>query len=266
MLTTRSQRWRDRRARYVDNLSVIDPRDFAVDVIAPPAARAFIARHHYLPHYPAAQLAVGLYGPGATLVGVAVFAVPAIGAVITRHTGLAPSSGTTLARFVLHDDVAGNGETFFLARATQHLRREKPAIEAIVSYSDPAAGHIGQVYAAMSSAYRGQMPERTGYRVGDTPISGRTLSKIRLGERGAAGALDQLVIAGAPRPMISEPLPAWLGRLSRERILLRTRQSKLHAYAFALTRRARRIGRDLPVRPYPKMLALPAPELPSTTG
>ena len=81
MLTTRSQRWRDRRARYVDNLSVIDPCDFAVDIIAPPAARAFIARHHYLPHYPAAQLAVGLYGPGATLVGVAVFAVPAIGAV-----------------------------------------------------------------------------------------------------------------------------------------------------------------------------------------
>ncbi len=270
MLTTRSQRWRERRARYVDDLSVITPSRFSVATIKAHTAPAFIERHHYLPRYPAAQLAVGLFGPGpgktSALVGVAVFAVPSTNAVITRHTGLAAASGTMLARFILTDDVAGNGETFFLSRALRCLCAEKPGIEAIVSYSDPTAGHIGQIYAAMSSAYRGQMPARTGYRVGDTPISGRTLSKIRLGERGASGAVDQLVTAGAPRPMISEPLPVWLDRLSRTHVLLRAKHPGLHAYAFAITRRARRIGAKLPTRPYPKVLVLPVPKLPLFTA
>lgn len=40
----RSQRWRDRRALFVPDASVIDPGAFAVDVIAPSAARAFVVR------------------------------------------------------------------------------------------------------------------------------------------------------------------------------------------------------------------------------
>ncbi|MBE7186448.1 MAG: hypothetical protein INR68_18810, partial [Methylobacterium mesophilicum] len=58
MLTTRSQRWREKRSLYVDDLSVIDPRAYSVDVIEQKAARAFVAGHHYLPTWPAAQLAV----------------------------------------------------------------------------------------------------------------------------------------------------------------------------------------------------------------
>src|SRR3546814_8985168 len=102
MLTTRSQRWRDRRARFVDDLTVIDPRDFAIDQLDPQPARRFVAAHHYLPNYPAAQVAVGLFGKQAALVGVAVFAMPSTASVITRHTGFTdPSQGTTLARFFL---------------------------------------------------------------------------------------------------------------------------------------------------------------------
>src|SRR3546814_10181503 len=85
METTRSQRWRERRALLAHDLIVIDPKAYSVEVIDHHVARAFIARHHYLPSYPAAQVAVGLFGRGATLEGVAVFAVPATDAVITRH-------------------------------------------------------------------------------------------------------------------------------------------------------------------------------------
>lgn len=266
MLTTRSQRWREKRSLYVDDLSVIDPRAYSVDVIEPKAARAFVALHHYLPSWPAAQLAVGLFGPGrgcrATLVGVAVFAVPAIGSVITRHAGLASDNGTTLARFILLPDVAGNGESFFLSRALGHLRREKRHLEAVVSYSDPSAGHIGRIYAALSSAYRGQMPERTSYRIRAQPISGRTLSKIRLGERGASGAIDQLIAFGAPRLTAGETPADWLSRLTRERVLSRARHPGLHAYCFELSHRARQAGAKLPRKPYPTMLTLPHPELP----
>ncbi|MET0374653.1 MAG: hypothetical protein ABW128_10400, partial [Rhizorhabdus sp.] len=96
MLTERSQRWRDRRSRYVDDLSVIDSRRYAVDVVEPTLGRRFVAQHHYLPSWPAAKLAVGLFAAGkggrSHLAGLAVFAVPAIGHVITRHSGM-PEAG-----------------------------------------------------------------------------------------------------------------------------------------------------------------------------
>lgn len=228
METSRSQRWRERRALWARDLTVIDPKSYSVEIIGHDAARAFIARHHYLPTYPAAQLAVGLYGAGAVLEGVAVFAVPATGAVITRHTGFAdPLRGCVLARLILTDAVPQNGESFFVARAFRHLRREKPGIEAVVSYSDPSAGHIGRVYCALSAAHRAITRPRTVLRAGDTTIAGRTLSKIRLGERGHAGAIDQLVSLGLPRPEFGEMPATWLWRLQRERHLVRHQQPGL---------------------------------------
>jgi|GEM_PF-1379498 hypothetical protein len=263
MLTIRSQRWRERRARYVDDLTVINPRDFAVNQLAPSQARRFVAAHHYLPNYPAAQVAVGLFGKQAALVGVAVFAMPSTGSVITRHTGFEdPARGTTLARFFLLPEVAGNGETWFLSRALRLLRQERPGIEAVVSYSDPQAGHIGQCYAALSGAYRGRTEPRTAYRIDGVPISGRTLSKIRLGERGAAGAIDQLVSLGAPRPGTAEEPGVWLARLRRDRILVAERTLGLFAYCFELTHAARLQGRALPRRPYPKQLPPAHPQFP----
>ncbi|WP_338061615.1 hypothetical protein [Sphingomonas pollutisoli] len=263
MLTTRSQRWRERRARYVDDLTVIDPSDFAVDQLDPSPARQFVAAHHYLPNYPAAQVAVGLFGKQAALVGIAVFATPSTASVITRHTGFAdPARGTTLARFFLLSEIPGNGETWFLSRALRLLRRERPGIEAVVSYSDPQAGHIGQCYAALSGAFRGMTPPRTAYRIAGTPISGRSLSKIRLGERGAAGAIDQLVRLGAPRPNIQEAPDIWLARLRRDRILVAERTLGLFAYSFELTPAARRQGRALPRKPYPKQLPRAHPQFP----
>lgn len=268
MLTTRSQRWRARRSRFVDDLSLIDPRDFAVDVLAPDPARRFIAEHHYLPNYPAARLAVGLFGRGvagcqARLLGVAVFATPSTSAVITRHSGFDDAArGTTLARLLLLDEVAGNGETWFLARANRLLRAEKPEIEAIVSYADPMAGHIGQCYAALSGAYRGRTEPRTAYQVNNVPISGRSLSKIRLGERGDAGAIDQLVALGAPKPALGERSDAWLSRLRRAHVLTAERTLGLFVYCFELTKAARRAGRTLPRRPYPKQLPVSHPQFP----
>src|SRR3546814_9406493 len=87
METTRSQRWLERRALLAHDLIVIDPKAYSVEVIDHPVARAFIARHHYLPSYPAAKVAVGLFGRVATLEGCAVFAVPETDAFIKRHTG-----------------------------------------------------------------------------------------------------------------------------------------------------------------------------------
>ena len=250
METTRSQRWRERRSRFVDDLEVIDPNAYAVDVIDYPAARAFIAEHHYLPTYPAAQVAVGLFAarPRPVLAGVAVFAVPSTGAVVTAHSGLATAAqGCVLARLLLLDSVPQNGESFFVARALRLLRRERPAIEAVVSFSDPSAGHIGRVYAALSSAYRGRTAERLVLMAGRRTVS------------------DRLVALGLPPPAVGEEPPAWLARLRRERHLVARRRPGLFTYCFELARHARRAGRPLPRLTYPKILPEVAPTLPFET-
>lgn len=257
MLTDRSQRWRDRRSLFVAGDSVIDPRRYAVDVVAHDTARAFLADHHYLPRYPAAQLACGLFGPGdpgrSALVGLIVFGVPATGAVITRHTGYAdPARGCVLQRLICLPSVAANGESFFTSRAFRLLRLAKPRIDAVVSFSDPAFGHCGVVYAALSGAYRGRTRPRTVLRIAGEMISERTLSKIRNLESGHAGAIDQLVRLGAPRPEAHEHPADWLARLRADNLLRPHRQSPLFTYCFELTRDARRTARDLPRLAYPR--------------
>jgi hypothetical protein len=243
METSRSQRWRERRALWATDSLIINPKAYSVDIIDHAVARTFIAEHHYLPSYPAAQVAVGLFGLRAVLAGVAVFAVPATDAVITRHTGFTdPAKGCVLARLILLDRVPQNGESFFCARAFRLLRQARPAIEAVVSYSDPEFGHTGRVYAALSGAHRGTTRPRTVLRAAGQTISDRTLSKIRL---------------GLPAPGLRESPAAWLARLQAEQLLTRHRQSGLFTYCFELTRNARRQGRALPRLPYPKLLPGP---------
>lgn len=255
MDTNRSQRWRERRALWATDFRTINPKAYSVDVIDHGVAGAFIAAHHYLPTYPAAQLAVGLFGRNAALQGVAVFAVPATNAVISKHTGFDdPAKGCVLARLILLDSVPQNGESFFCARAFRLLRRARPMIEAVVCYSDPEAGHIGRVYAALSGAHRGVSRPRKILHMGDRTISERTLSKIRLGERGMGGAIDQLIRLGAPAPQFQEYPAAWLARLQDEGVLASRRNRGLFTYCFELTRNARRQGRALPRLPYPKVL------------
>lgn len=236
--------------------TIIDPQRYAVDVVAHDTARAFVADHHYLNRYPAAQLAVGLFGPGrggtSSLDGIIVFGVPATGAVITRHTGYAdPARGCVLQRLLCLPTVAANGESYFAARAFRLLRQAKPLIESVVSFSDPQVGHCGCVYAALSGAYRGTTRPRTVLRIAGETISDRTLSKIRNLETGHAGAVDQLVRLGASRPRRTEHLREWLERCRRDGILVAARQASLFTYCFELTRDARRVGQPLPRMAYP---------------
>ncbi|HEX7855000.1 MAG TPA: phosphoadenosine phosphosulfate reductase family protein [Sphingobium sp.] len=81
----------------------------------------------------------------------------------------------------------------------------------------------------LSPSHRAVTRPRTVLRVGALTISGRTLSKIRLGEQGYAGAIDQLVSLGLPRPATHEDPAQWLWRLEHDRLLLRHRQAGLYA-------------------------------------
>lgn len=242
---------------FVGNDSLIDPRSYAVDVITAAAARLFLAEHHYLPNYPAAILNVGLFchaPTGKSLVGVATFATPATNNIIRAHTGLENAqTGTCLARLSLLDQVPGNGESYFVSRAFSILRKEKPHILAVVSYSDEAAGHIGQVYQALSAQYRGRTAARTVHRIGSEIISGRTLSKIRLDESGIEGAIQQMQRAGADPRRAHESAQQWLARLTSCGQLTSMIRSGLHAYCFPLTLAARLAARTKQNLPYPRI-------------
>lgn len=260
----RSQRWRNRRDRYVPNASVIDPAEYAVDVIPEAAAKAFVIQHHYSGSFPAARLSIGLFR-GRGLVGAAVFSVPMNNRAVPLHTGLAnPLHGVDLGRFVLLDDVPGNGETWFLRRAFGALRREKPSILSVVSYADPVAriaadgamikpGHIGVIYQHLGAAYRGRATARTEFLTPDgQPFSERAICKIRSLDQGHAYAVDELVRRGAPPPVGGEDLRLWFGRLTTSGFFARRRHPGNHVYAFTLTRAAKQAARDLPCAPYPR--------------
>lgn len=267
MITDRSQRWRNRRAYYVPASTIIDPRDYAVDVInSYKTAKPFIEQHHYSQSISAPRLSLGLFRNGAAgtsdLVGVCVFSVPVNNASVPKHTGLTdPNKGCDLGRFCLLDEVPGNGESRFLSLAMRLLRQQKPDILSIVSYADPmkrigddgqilAPGHVGQIY-QHGAHYRGRTKPRTMFFTPDGQIfAERALSKIKGGETGQGYAVDELVRRGAKKPM-TDDLRGWLSQLKDSGFLIPRRHEGNHIYNFPLTKAAKLAQRNLPSLPYP---------------
>lgn len=253
------QRWRDGRTSYRPAGEVIDPRRFEVASIDQDGpARAFVEANHYAGTYPAARARFGLY-QGPELVGVAVFSVP------MRPEVLRPfpvDVAAELGRFVLLDHVPGNGESWFLARCLDVLRRRGWA--GIVALSDPCPrpaadgaitfrGHVGTIYQAASAIYAGRATARTLRLLPDgRTFSDRAAQKIRGREVGWHYAVEQLRAVGAPAP--GDDLRAWL-RLWLPRVTRPLRHPGNHRYLLPLDRSARRL---CPASlPFPKLPDLP---------
>jgi hypothetical protein len=269
MLTQRSQRWRDRRARFVPAASEIDPRQLAVDVIDTRRdAAPFILAHHYAGTMPVCRLSVGLFRNGAggrsELAGVCAFAVPINYASVPKSAGLADrAAACDLGRLVLLDDVGGNGESFLVSRAFRLLRQAHPEILSVISYADPVRrvgadgqvflpGHVGALYAVMGSRYVGRSSPRSDLLLPDgRPLSSRALSKIRTHDTGQRYAIDQIVAAGASPPRLGEDRASWLHALEAAGFLRRRRHPGNHVYVFPLTQAARIAVRRIPALPYP---------------
>jgi hypothetical protein len=109
-----------------------------------------------------------------------------------------------LGRFVRLDNVPANGETWFLARCFEQLKRED--LVGVVSFSDPVPrrtregtivhpGHIGTIYRAFNGCYLGLGVRRTLLLLPDgSVLNVRTVQKIRRMERGwkyAAALLER---------------------------------------------------------------------------
>lgn len=265
-----NQRWFNRIGSWRDENEIIDTRAHEVAEIPDDyTTKTFVKEHHYSGTYPAARERFGLYR-SAALVGVAVFSHPPNEAVL-RRLPCERMAGIELGRFVLLDSVAGNGESWFLARCFEHLRTK--SIEILVSHSDPMPrraadgtlvlpGHVGSVYQSTNAVYGGRTKTRAIWILPDgTVFSERAMSKIRARDRGYRYAIDQLVRHGADRPIdLGQDLGAWL-RAELPKVARRVRHRGNHRYLWALDRKLRKAVAALavvdecgdPVK-YPKQL------------
>lgn len=257
-----NQRWRTRRESYRPADEPIDTRRYEVAEIATDSvARAFVERHHYSGTYPAARFRYGLYHQ-AELVGVAVFSHPCNDAVLLNALpGLTHATDAAeLGRFVLLDDVPGNGESWFIARCFERLRNE--GLAGIVSFSDPVPrltieghvvhpGHVGTIYQATNGIYRARSRARTLLILPDgTVLSERAVQKLKHGERGwqyTAALLEQhgaAPLEGDARTWARH----WIKRLCRP-----LRHPGNHRYVWGFSRAIKR--QLTPLGPYPKLHA-----------
>lgn len=265
------KRWRNRDERWVNPDRLFDPRGFGVEPILERDAKPFVLAHHYSGTFPAARCSIGLVHISPTgrreLAGVAVFSVPAQRAVVPHYTGLPENDGTELGRFVCVDDVAFNGESWFLARSFRLLRELKPNIRAIVSYADPLErrdacsgtlykrAHWGQIYQASNALYAGRATARTLILTPNGSIvSERAISKIRNQERSHDYAERALLAAGADPRAFGEDPSAWLDRVLASPTFRRLRHPGNLVYVFGLDDSARTSIRTANpiVQPYPR--------------
>ncbi len=254
-----NQRWRDGLDRYRPAGETINTAAYEVAAIEGDAApKAFVLAHHYSGTYPAARFRFGLYRAG-RLEGVAVFSHPCSDRVLTGVFPGPALEAVELGRFVLLDSVAGNGETWFLARCFDQLR---PAgIRGVVSFSDPMPrqradgrvvfpGHVGTIYQAHNGRYTGRGTPRSLRVLPDgLVLSDRALQKLRAGERGYLAAAAVLERHGAaPVPVDAAERLAWL-HTWLPRLTKIVRHPGNHRYAWPLDRR-RTVA--LAAQPYPK--------------
>lgn len=223
-----AQRWRGRRPVYRPAGEVIDPSRLAVASIDELTAKAYVVDRHYSGTYPASRCRVGLFRKlpfqADKLVGVAVFSVSAQRRALPAYFGDV-GDGCELGRFVLDDDVEGMGETWFLRRAFGVLRQQKRSVEVVLSYSDPVErrdsagvvfkpGHIGGIYLAHNAVYFGRARGRKLLIAPDGRVaSERSLSKIKVEDRGWLGACAMVEAMGGPARVIGESGDSYHRRL-----------------------------------------------------
>lgn len=265
MIVDFCQRWDDGRGSRRPPGEPIVTSQYEVAVSEDPrGSTRFVTQHHYLGTASSTAHPLNLYRHG-KLVGVALFGPPAsMAAHAAVFPTLSPIEGVNLGRFVLVNEVPGNGESWFIARCFELLRAR--GVVAVESCADPEprssstgetvfGGHLGIIYQATNGHYVGKTNASSRRLLPDgTCFSNRARSKIASGERGRRYAARQLVRWGAdpiePGEDAREWLTFWLPRLTRL-----TRHKGNHRYLWCLDKRARREVLHAPSLPYPKFTA-----------
>lgn len=201
------------------------PKTLIVRPVRPDVVKPLIVERHYLHSMPAAAWrCYGVYA-GQSLSGAVVFTAGARNG-HRALTGATPQQVATLARLWLADELPKNAESRVIGIVLRMLRREGEW-KAVLSYADPAAGHVGIIYQATGWTYLGQSEAATYVDLGDgCAVHPRTVY-ARLG----SNAVGHLRRTGVPAR--------------------RVRMSGKYRYAYVLDPAWRWRLRDRPL-PYPR--------------
>lgn len=264
MIVNACQRWTERRASRRPAGEPIRTSAYEVASMDAGEAKAFVERHHYAGTASPPAHPYGLYR-GGNLVGVALFGpLPSMNAHSAVFPTVSTTEAVTLGRFVLLEDVPGNGESWFASRCFDLLAAE--GIAAVESCADPEPrstadgklvhrGHLGIIYQATNGRYVGRTNPSTLRLLPDgTVLSNRASGKIVRGEQGRGYASAQLERWGAAPLQPHEDPVAWL-RHWRALLTRPMRHRGNHRYLWCLDRRRRRDVLAAAALPYPKFRA-----------
>ena len=129
------------------------------------AARRLIEREHYLHSLPGGtRLAFGVF-MGSRLMGALTLGVGPLNA-FSLIDGATSDDCLTLTRLWLSDSLPQNSESRFLGVVLRPLKRHT-WLKFLVSYADPAQGHLGTIYQAGGWRYTGLSEAMPMYDIGD---------------------------------------------------------------------------------------------------
>ena len=132
------------------------------------AAKGLLVRNHYLHTMPGGtKLAFGVFS-GDRLMGAVTLGVGPFNA-HRLVSGAAHGDCICLTRLWLDDGLPKNSESRVLAVVLRSLARHT-SVKFVVSYSEPAAGHVGTIYQAGGWLYTGMSGPSVLYDLGDGVI------------------------------------------------------------------------------------------------
>lgn len=183
-----TQRWRERKALFLQRQIFFNPRRHEVERISAKLAADWTIRHHYLGSFPSATICYGIFRSG-ELSGVAVLGTAQHKNTIPNVFGAARSKDCLLLqRFALLDALEFNAESYFLARVRALLKRE--GYGGILTMSDDTPktdasgnvvfpGHIGTIFKSDNAAFLGRTACSDEYIFADgVVLSNRSFSKL----------------------------------------------------------------------------------------
>ncbi len=192
------------------------PKRLRVQSVPPAMVRPLMVERHYLRAMAAApRRCYGVFLDGVLRGGV-VFTSGA------RHgyrllSAARPQDVATLARLWLSDELPANSESRVLGIVLRDLRRTT-SWKLLLSYADPAAGHVGTIYQATGWRYLGETAGETYVRLADGrlhhPRSVFTqFGSNRIGHLNATGIIASREEVGGKHRYAYVLDPAWSWRL-----------------------------------------------------
>jgi hypothetical protein len=128
-------------------------------------AKQLLVRHHYLHSFPGGtKLAFGSFLGNRLLGALTLGAGPANAYALVD--GAIAGDCLALIRLWLSDDLPRNSESRFIAIVLRFLKQHTD-LRFLVSYADPAQGHVGTIYQATGWIYTGLSQATPLYDIGD---------------------------------------------------------------------------------------------------